>query len=244
MLQGLGSIAFIVGQLGAAVVFAPLAILAYPLPPVPRARFIALWARAVIWWLRATCGLSHRVTGAEHIPGRPSVVLSKHQSAWETIAFQLIFPPQTWVLKRELLWVPFFGWGLAATDPIAIDRRRGVRALDAVITQGRQRLEQGRWVIVFPEGTRLPPRERRRYNAGGALLAVRAGVPVVPVAHNAGSFWPRRGWRKRPGVIDVVIGRPIETCGRAPQQVIKETEEWIETVMADLEGTTRGAHPH
>ena len=232
---------FLVGQLGTAILFTPLAILAYPLPPVTRSRFIGTWARLVIWWLRVTCGLTHSVQGREHLPERPSVILSAHQSAWETIAFQLIFPAQAWVLKRELLWIPFFGWGLAATRPIAINRRRGMRALDAVINAGRQRLQEGRWVVVFPQGTRLLPGERRRFNVGGATLAVRAGVPVVPVAHNAGTFWPRRGWVKRPGVIDVVIGRPIRTDGRRPQQVNAEAETWVAETMAELERTAASA---
>ena len=241
MLQGLRSTLFLVGQLGTAILFTPFAIIAYPLSPVSRSRFIANWARFVIWWLRVTCGLTHRVTGLENLPQRPSVILSKHQSAWETIAFQLIFPAQAWVLKRELLWIPFFGWGLAATQPIAIDRRYGMRALETVISAGVQRLREGRWVVVFPEGTRLSPGKRRRYNVGGATLAAKAGVPVVPVAHNSGTFWPRRGLVKRPGVIDVVIGHPIEPDGRGPKQVNAEVEAWIEETMAGLECTSAAA---
>ncbi|MDH3637036.1 MAG: 1-acyl-sn-glycerol-3-phosphate acyltransferase [Gammaproteobacteria bacterium] len=241
MLQGLRSTLFLVGQLGTAILFTPFAIIAYPLSPVSRSRFIANWARFVIWWLRVTCGLTHRVTGLENLPQRPSVILSKHQSAWETIAFQLIFPAQAWVLKRELLWIPFFGWGLAATQPIAIDRRYGMRALETVISAGVQRLREGRWVVVFPEGTRLSPGKRRRYNVGGATLAAKAGVPVVPVAHNSGTFWPRRGLVKRPGVIDVVIGHPIEPDGRGPKQVNAEAEAWIEETMVGLECTSAAA---
>ncbi len=240
-MQAFRSTVFVAGQLLTAIVFTPFALLAYPLPPVTRSRFVANWARFVIWWLRVTCGLTHAVRGQEHLPDRPSVILSAHQSAWETIAFQVIFPAQAWVLKRELLWIPLFGWGLAATQPIAIDRRRGLRALETVISAGRQRLREGRWVVVFPEGTRLAPGERRRFNAGGATLAVRAGVPVVPVAHNAGQFWPRRGWLKRQGVIDVVIGRPIQTVGRRPKAVNAEAENWIVATLAELENTARPA---
>ncbi len=172
--------------------------------------------------------------GLENLPNTPSVILSKHQSAWETIAFQTIFPPQAWVLKRELLWIPFFGWGLAATRPIAIDRSQGVRALDSVVKQGIQRIEEGRWVVVFPEGTRTAPGEKGRYNPGGAMLASKAQVPVVPVAHNAGEFWPRRGFIKKPGTITVSIGPPIETKGRKAKQINAEAEAWTENEVEQL----------
>ena len=241
----LRSLLFLLGQVVAALLFTPVALLLYPLPPVTRSHLVANWARFVIWWLGLTCKLTFRVEGRENLPATPSVILSKHQSAWETIAYQVIFPPQAWVLKRELLWIPFFGWGLAATEPIAIDRKAGMRALDKVIRDGIDRLRNGRWVVVFPEGTRVAPGERGRYNPGGAMLAVRAGVPAVPVAHNAGRYWPRRGWLKHPGEIQVVIGPVIATAGVHAKQVSRAAEEWIEGAMEELarQGPTAGAAP-
>ncbi len=144
------------------------------------------------------------------------------------MAFQLIFPPQVHVLKRELLWIPFFGWGLALMSPIAIDRARGVAALRAIARRGRERLAQGFWVVIFPEGTRVQPGERRAYQLGGAWLATAAGVPIVPVAHNAGLFWPRNAFRKRPGTVTVRIGPAIEAAHHDPKTVNQLAEEWIE----------------
>ncbi|HSH41107.1 MAG TPA: lysophospholipid acyltransferase family protein [Arenicellales bacterium] len=235
MIQWIRSLIFFAGMLASAIIFSPIALAAAFLPPITRSNTIGIWARMMVAWLRYSCGLSHRVEGLENLPAQPCVILSKHQSAWETIAFQDIFPPQAWVLKRELLWIPFFGWGLAATRPIAIDRKAGVRALDAVVRQGLERLRGGRYVVVFPEGTRMPPGERGRYNPGGAMLAVKAGVPVVPVAHNSGSFWSKRGLLKKPGVIQVRVGPPIDTSGKRPKQVNAEAEEWIEAQMPELE---------
>lgn len=235
MAQWIRSLIFFLGMLATAIVYTPFALVAYPLPPVTRSRFIGWWARMTVAWLRVTCGLGHRVVGLENLPAHPCVILSKHQSAWETIAYQQIFPAQAWVLKRELLWIPFFGWGLAATRPIAIDRNAGLRALDEVVKQGRARLAEGRYVVVFPEGTRMPPGRRGRYNPGGAMLASKAGVPVVPVAHNSGSYWSRRGFLKRPGVIEVRVGPPIDVADMRVKQINAAAEEWIEAQMIELE---------
>lgn len=233
------SLLFTIGQFFAVLVYCPIAIMSFPLPPLTRSRVISQWARFTIWWLRVTCRLDYTVEMTQSLPNRPSVILSKHQSAWETIAFQLIFPPQAWVLKRELLLIPFFGWGLAASRPVAIDRRSGTRALDEVVRQGRERLAEGRWVVVFPEGTRMQPGERGRYNPGGALLATKAQAPVVPVAHNAGEFWPRRGFLKRPGTIRVVIGPAIEPQGKRAKEVNAQAEKWIEETMSRLYSAAR-----
>ncbi len=240
MVQWIRSLVFFAGMLVTAVLYTPFALAVSPLPAVTRSNVIAWWARMIVAWLRLTCGLKHRVTGLENLPTRPCVILSKHQSAWETIAYQAIFPAQAWVLKRELLWIPLFGWGLAATRPIAIDRKAGVRALDDVVKQGTERLAGGRYVVVFPEGTRMPPGERGRYNPGGAMLAARAGVPVVPVAHNSGSYWRRRGFMKRPGVIEVRVGPPIAVEGKRAKQINAEAEAWIEAQMEELEPGLHG----
>ena len=208
--------------------YALLALLTFPLPRMTRYRIISGWSRLVILLAKMILGIDWRVEGRENLPARPAVILAKHQSAWETMAFQMIFPPQVLVLKKSLLWIPFFGWGLAMMSPIAIDRSRGIASLRAMARRGRERLEQGFWIVVFPEGTRVAPRERRAYQPGGAWLAVAAGAPVVPVAHNAGVLWPRNAFLKRPGIVTVRIGPPIDTANRDPQTVNAMAETWIE----------------
>ncbi len=231
----LRSLLFNVVMLMSAAIYAPLmlptAILPFPL----RYRIVSQWARLQAFLLKILCGLDYRVEGREHLPSGAAIVMSKHQSAWETIVFQKIFPAQTWVLKRELLWIPLFGWALALLRPIAIDRSAGRKAIEQVIEQGRERLQSGIWVVVFPEGTRVAPGTRKRYAMGGAVLAAETGYPVVPVAHNAGSFWPRRGFRKRPGTVRVVIGPAIDPRGKKAEEIIKQTEEWIESKMVEIE---------
>ncbi len=220
------------------LVFAPLALLTFPLPHPLRYRFISQWARLQTWLVGVLCGVRYRVEGRDHLPKGPAIILAKHQSAWETIAFQKIFPIQTWVLKRELLLIPFFGWGLALMKPIAIDRGAGRKAVTQVIEQGQARLKEGIWIVVFPEGTRMAPGTTRRYGIGGAALAAESGYPVVPVAHNAGSFWPRRGFLKKAGTIRVVIGPVIHTHGKSAEDINRAAEEWIEKKMVELEKRT------
>lgn len=192
------------------------------------------WARLINRVCERLCGLRFTVEGAEHLPPGPAVVLMKHASAYETIMQMLLFPHQAWVLKRELMWAPFFGWALAAVHPIAINRSAGRGAVAQVVTQGGERLAAGVWVVVFPEGTRMPPGETRRYGIGGTLLAREAGSLIVPVAHNAGDFWPRRGMRKRPGTVRFVIGRPIDPAGRDPRELNEEIQRWVEETVARL----------
>ena len=208
--------------------YALVALATFPLPRMVRYRIISGWSRLVVRLARALCGIRWRVEGREHLPARPAVILAKHQSAWETLAFQEIFPPQVLVLKRELLWIPFFGWGLALMSPIAIDRANGRAALRDIARRGKERLAQGFWVVIFPEGTRVRVGEKRAYQQGGAWLAAQCGVPVVPVAHNAGRLWPRNAFLKRPGTVTVRIGPPIPTAGRDAKQVSGEAEAWIE----------------
>ena len=211
-----------------------LALATLPLPRKSRYRIISGWSVAVIYLARWLCGIRWRIEGLEHLPKGPAVLLAKHQSAWETLAFQLFFPPQVLLLKRELLWIPFFGWGLALMSPIAINRARGAAALRELERRGRERLAQGFWVVVFPEGTRVAPGKRRRYQPGGAWLGAKCGVPLVPVAHNAGLLWPRNGFLKRPGVVTVRIGPAIESTGQDPQRLNALAENWIEAQQQEL----------
>jgi 1-acyl-sn-glycerol-3-phosphate acyltransferase len=215
--------------------FALAALLTFPFDPFTRYRIITTWTRLVLAAVEVICGIHYRVLGADNIPGEACVVLSKHQSAWETLAFQVIFPPQVYVIKRELLWIPFFGWGLAMLSPVAIDRSAGMRALRQMLEQGKDRLARGFWIIVFPEGTRVAPGMRRTYQTGGAAIALHAEVPVLPVAHNAGVCWRRHAFRKYPGTITVSIGRPIDSRNRKAAELTREVEAWIEAEMQRLE---------
>jgi 1-acyl-sn-glycerol-3-phosphate acyltransferase len=193
------------------------------------------WARGVLWALEALCGLTFVVEGRERIPAGNHIIMSRHTSAWETVALFVIFPPQVWVLKRELLWVPFVGWGLKRLQPIAINRGAGHRAVNQVIEQGKDRLASGLWVIIFPEGTRVIQGETRKYGVSGALLAAATGNLIVPVSHNAGAFWPRRGLLKKPGTIRVVIGEPIQPTGKEARDLNEEIRRAIESGLAHIE---------
>ena len=214
------------------IVITPLYFLivlaSFPLPPLSRYRITSGWAHLMLYLLRMICGINYRVIGAERIPRTPSIILSKHQSAWETLAFQQIFPSQVWVLKKELLRVPFFGWGLAMTSPIAIDRSSGKAALKQIVEQGKDRLKKGFWIVIFPEGTRIAPGQKGKYRIGGAWLATHTNVPVVPVAHNAGEYWGKNALIKLPGTITVSIGPPIDPTGMEPEDLNIRVESWIE----------------
>jgi 1-acyl-sn-glycerol-3-phosphate acyltransferase len=185
------------------------------------------WAVANLWVLDKLCGLRFEVEGAENIPPEPCVLYWKHESVFETMAGALIFPPQTWVIKRELMWLPFFGWGMAFMRPIAINRSAGRSAVKQVMTQGQERLAEGLNVVIYPEGTRVLPGHARRFGISGAALARAAGRPLIPVAHNAGDFWPRRSFLKRPGTIRVVIGAPIDTTGLSNEEITARGRDWI-----------------
>lgn len=230
----LRSLLFAIGQWLFTLLFCTLIPLIYPLSPPRRYPYITLWARAMLWWLKATCGLQYRVVGAHHIPSQPCVILCKHQSAWETLALQTIAPPQVWVMKRSLLRVPFFGWGLALSSPIAINRAAGRDALKQLVEQGKDRLKQGFCVVVFPEGTRIAPGKRGKYHIGGAWLATHTGSLALPIAHNAGEFWGKNAFLKKPGTITVSIGAPIQTEGMKPDELTKQVEAWIEDEMLRL----------
>ncbi|HTV98094.1 MAG TPA: lysophospholipid acyltransferase family protein [Steroidobacteraceae bacterium] len=193
------------------------------------------WARGVLFMLERLCALKFVIEGREHIPAGNHIIMSKHTSAWETVALFVIFPPQVWVLKRELLWIPFMGWGLKLLKPIAINRGAGHRAVNQVIEQGTERLASGLWVIIFPEGTRVTAGDTRKYGVSGALLATATGRLVVPVAHNAGKFWPRRGVLKKPGTIRVIIGEPIASAGKDARDLNEEIRQAIEGGVARTE---------
>jgi 1-acyl-sn-glycerol-3-phosphate acyltransferase len=192
------------------------------------------WARCLLWVLARLCGLRFVVEGRDRIPPGTHIVMSNHSSAWETIAMFVIFPPHVWVLKRELLWLPFIGWGLKLLRPIAINRGEGHRAVKEVVDQGRKRLADGLWVIVFPEGTRVVAGETKKFGVSGALLATATGKLVIPLSHNAGQFWPRRGIVKRPGTIRVLIGKPIESAGKNPRRLNEEVRQSIEAGLAQI----------
>jgi 1-acyl-sn-glycerol-3-phosphate acyltransferase len=232
--QWVGSILFTLYLFLSVPIYGAVALLTAPLPRRYTYRVALAWVDSVLWLLRVLCRLDYRVEGREHLPARSCVVLLKHSSAWETIAQLRIFPAQTWVLKRELMWVPVLGWVLWLLEPIAIDRRGGSGAVQQVLEQGRSRLTQGLCVMIFPEGTRMPIGQTRRYGMSGALLAAAEGLPIVPVTHNAGYFWPRRGWLKKPGTIRVVIGSPIETKNLEPRVVNDQAQQWIEKTLAKL----------
>jgi len=216
------------------VVIFVLMLLAWPFPYRLRAWLGRQWARVQMGLLRLVCGLDYEVSGGEHIPPQAYVAMVKHQSAWETIVSNILFRQAAWVFKRELLYLPFFGWGLALTRPIAVDRGTPRAALDQVVRKGGELLAAGRTVVIFPEGTRMRPGEQGKYGHGGSLLAVKTGAPVVPVAHNAGLYWPRKSLLKFPGTIKVVIGPVITTRDRDVREVTRLVEEWIEGTMPSL----------
>ena len=228
-MQLLGSIVFTLWFFVWTACYGVFFVLAASLLPF-RGRFALarVWGRVLLASLKLLCRLDYRVEGLENLPAGNHVALVKHSSSWETFAQTVVLPPQVWVLKRELTWVPFIGWGVRLLRAIAVDRGAGAVAVRSVVEQGKARLAEGEWVVIFPEGTRMPPGETRRYGVSGALLAAEAGTMIVPVAHNAGYYWPRRGWYKKPGTIRVVIGTPIAAAGRDPRELNLEAQAWIE----------------
>jgi 1-acyl-sn-glycerol-3-phosphate acyltransferase len=228
----LRSALFVLFQAVTVVPYAFMCLLCAPLPLSVRYRVTVGWPRMVVWAARVICGIDHRVIGSENLPERPAILLSKHQSTWETFFYVSAMPRELcFVFKRELLWIPFFGWGIGLLDMIHIDRSKGRNAFESVVNQGRRKLADGRWIIMFPEGTRTPVGAAGTYKTGGARLAIRTGVPVVPLAVNSGEFWPKKRFTKLPGVITVSIGKPIESAGKTPEQLNEEVEAWIEAEM-------------
>ncbi len=216
------------------LVFSSLLVLSFPFPQKKRYLITNYWSRLSEWWLRVTCNLRYEISGTENIPDKPGIVFSKHQSTWETMTLNFWFTPQSWVIKRELLWIPIFGWGAYMMGPIALNRSAGKKAINQLVEKGRKQLERGQWIIIFPEGTRIAPGKKGRYRIGGAILAEQTGYPVTPVAHNAGEYWPRRKFIKRPGLIKVRVGPPIESRGKTAQEILAQAEQWIESEMAKI----------
>jgi 1-acyl-sn-glycerol-3-phosphate acyltransferase len=192
------------------------------------------WGLCLTWLARVVCGIDYVVEGRENLPSVPFVSLWKHSSAWETLAQMFVVPPASWLLKREVLWIPVVGWAVKTYNPIAIDRSAGHSAVNQVVRQGRERLAAGMGVIVYPEGTRMPPGQTRKYGVSGALLAVEAGAPVVPIAHNSGYLWKRRSLLKHPGTIYVVIGPPIDPRGLDAREVNERAQKWVEATIAEI----------
>ena len=231
----LRSVAYALVQVTVTPVYSVVALLTFPFGPLTRYRIISSWSHLMVWSAARICALRYRVIGADNIPREPFVALVKHESAWETLALQVILPPQVWVVKRELLWIPFFGWGLRMLSPIAIDRRQGIRALRQMVQQGRDRIAKGFSIVIFPEGTRSAPGMPSTYHPGGAWLATQAAVPVLPIAHDAGDYWPRNGFLKRPGVITVSIAPALKPDAHSdPVELTRRVQNWIEDEVARI----------
>lgn len=232
IIRFLSSLIFFVLVAGLTVIWAFVCMLAAPLPYNKRYWVTARWNVTVIWLAKVLCGINYRVIGAENLPDEPVILLSKHQSAWETIFYLMYMPrPLVFVFKRELHWIPFFGWGLALLRMIPIDRSKGKDAFAQVVAQGRRRLANGQWIIMFPEGTRIAPGQKGYYKGGGARLAVETQTTVVPLAMNSGDCWPKNSFVKKPGLITVSVGKPISVVGKNPTEVMAEVENWIESEM-------------
>lgn len=230
----LRSLLFYLGLITSTIIIVPFCLLIYPLPFNKRYYFVTRWTVFNLWWLKITCNLQHTVDGLENIPKTASIIMCKHQSAWETLAIQLIFPTQVWILKRELLWLPVYGWGLASMQPIAIDRGSAIKSFRQIVKQGCERLAEGLWVVIFPEGTRVAPGQTQKYLPGGAMLAEKSGAMIIPVAHNAGYFWPRNSITKKAGTINMVIGPAIDPKGKTANAITHEVEQWIEGTVSKL----------
>ncbi len=221
-------------MISSTVLMSLVLVLAAPLPYHARIRIARFYPWLNLLVLKHVCGISWQVRGQENIPPQTCIIFSKHQSTWETLALQILFPSMAFVIKRELLWIPFFGWGLALLRPVAIDRSAGRAAVRQLVEKGTRRLQQGIWVTIFPEGTRVPAGSKGRYRIGGAILAAESGYPVVPVAHNAGEFWPRGRFLKKPGRVQVIIGPQIPGNGRKPEEILADAENWIESAMEEI----------
>ncbi len=232
---GLRATVFWIGYALFTSIYGLLTPLLFLLPYKITFRILISWAHINIAWLTLTCGVRYTVKNKHNLDKpTPHIVLANHQSTWETMALPTLVPPFAWVLKKELFKIPFFGWALKLVKPIAIDRSAGRSAIEQIKTMGKERLDNGIWILMFPEGTRVTPGKKVRYKMGGAILASHTGYPVIPVAHNAGESWPRHSYIKKPGTITISIGPQILSEGKDPAEIIKEVENWIETEKKNL----------
>ena len=230
----LRSLLFYIGQIISTILMAPVGVIAFPLDFKKRYYLITRWAVFNLWWLKICCNVTYEILGKENIPKKPCIVMCKHQSAFETLALQRIFIPQVWILKKELLQIPIYGWGLASMQPIAINRDSSIKSFKQIADQGCERLEKGYWVIIFPEGTRVAPNKKKKYLPGGGMLAEKSGARIVPVAHNAGRLWPRNSMIKKPGLITIKIGPVMESKNKTAKEITNNVENWIEKTVGEL----------
>jgi 1-acyl-sn-glycerol-3-phosphate acyltransferase len=235
-MQYVRSLAFTILLFLTTAIFGVVVLVAALLPLSIEQRYAIprTWGRFLTWLAGVVCGLTYVVEGQENLPRVPFISLWKHSSAWDTLAQMFVVPTASWLLKREILWIPIVGWAVKVYRPIAINRSAGHSAVNQVVSQGRKRLAAGMGVIVYPEGTRVPPGQTRKYGVSGALLATQTGTPVVPIAHNSGYFWSRRSILKRPGTIRVVIGPPIDPAGMEPREINERAQQWIESKIAEI----------
>ena len=230
----LRSLLFYIGQIISTILIAPIGVIAFPLDFKKRYYLITRWAVFNLWWLKICCNVTYEILGKENIPKKPCIVMCKHQSAFETLALQRIFIPQVWILKKELLQIPIYGWGLASMQPIAINRDSSIKSFKQIADQGCERLEKGYWVIIFPEGTRVATNKKKKYLPGGGMLAEKSGARIVPVAHNAGRLWPRNSMIKKPGLITIKIGPVMESKNKTAKEITNNVENWIEKTVGGL----------
>lgn len=229
------SFLFFIYSFSSITLYSLLCALSLPCSLRFRHGLIRAYLRAYFVVLKIICRLDYHVEGLQHLTEKKNgIIMSKHQSMWETFFLPLYFHEPAIILKRELLWIPFFGWGLAAADPIAINRKDRNKAMQQIVEKGKKCLEAGRFILIFPEGTRTPPGKIGHYRLGGARLAASTGYPILPIAHNAGYFWPKRGFIKKPGIIQVVIGPWIETQGRNPEEIMNLVKTWIEETVVKI----------
>jgi len=228
-----------IAVLAATIVFGLLMLIAALLPFSLQYKLASFWGTYVMFMTRAICGLSYQASGLDNLStDQNAIVLCKHQSAWETIFLMATLPPSSILLKKSLLWIPFWGWAMATLKPIAINRSTPKEALSQLLKQGAKRLQDGYWIVMYPEGTRTAPGEQTKFSASGSLLAQRTGFPIIPIAHNAGEFWPRNSFLKYPGVIQVKIGSAIRVKGRKSKDINTEAETWIKNAMQEIAAST------
>ena len=237
-MSALRSLLFLLFQLVVTPLYAAAMLLMAWSPRIVTYRMAASWCAVNLWGARNICGIHWRVNGRDNVPSgaelSPHIILSKHSSTWETLSLTQYFPSVAYVAKKELLSIPFFGWGFALASPITIDRKAGMDSMQQIAAQGRERFAQGFWIAIYPEGTRIKAGTRAKYKTGGARLAITLDVPVIPVAHNAGYLWPKGIFGKKPGTITMSIGKPISPTGKEPLALMQEVEAWIEGEITRL----------